>query len=165
MHEVHKVSPASGKAKARSSLGKYLAGSSSANRGTKATATAAQNYIAIVDEYADRQQASQLSFVTWEQKGAVAYGNDVVEVIVRAVMRDSSGGIWGRLAFWDTAALDPSAAELLACPCVELLDQVFSPQPIQGVEAWQCRTGETHTVTAAAARRQHANVASYITAM
>jgi len=158
---VHATSPAAGVAKVQSSLGKWLPWAGDPNRGRRATASAAANYIAVVEQCASWHAASPLAFTRWEERGVVSYGQHSVEVLVRVVL-ESSTGVWGRLILWDSPPLTVDAAELMASPVVELLDSIHGPDMVQGAEVWQCRTGETHTITARAARLKRNAVAAHL---
>ena len=73
MKEVHAVGANAGRAKIQASLGRYLQGAGSSNRGAKATATAAQNYINCVDQCAAWHAASPLTYRDWELKDTLRY--------------------------------------------------------------------------------------------
>lgn len=166
IREAHVTSPAAGKSKIAGSLGGWLAWAGDPNPGRRATATAAANYIDAVERCADWHAASPLVFRTWEEKGIVRYSPaDVVDVVVRIVLEDLNGRIWGRLVFWDGPPLSVDAAELLASPAVEVLDARYRARGVAGVEVWQCRTNEAHTVTSAQARARRPQVAVHVANM
>ncbi len=109
---------------------------------------------------------SPLTFDAWEEKGVVRYNStDVVEVLIRVVLQDSRGKLSGRLVFWDGPRLSMQAAEMLASPVIDVMDARYAPADVAGVEVWQCRTKETHSVPAAAARGMRAQVEAHIARM
>lgn len=166
IHRVHSTSPEAGKIQIRKKLDKWLVGASSTNPGTRATATAAGNYIATVEQYADWQDQSKLKFLGWEEKGIVRYSDDdLVEVLVRVVMEDSAGKIWGRVVLWDRGKLSLQAASLMASPAVEILDDRYGVEDVGGIETWQCRTGESYAINAANARALRTAVATHVAGM
>lgn len=166
IREVHATSPQAGETKIRTSLGGWLGWAGDSNPGRRASATAAANYISAVEQCASWQSLSPLTYRTWEAKGTVCYNaSDAIEVVVRVVLENSTGGVWGRLILWDTPPLPQQAAHLLASPAVEFLDQRFGQQRIAGVELWQCRTGETYVVDALDARSMRGAVAQHVAKM
>jgi hypothetical protein len=166
LREAHAVSPIAGVNKINASLGQWLAWAGDPNPGRRATATAAQNYIAVVERCASWHMASALTYVAWERKGTVAYSaTDIVHVLIRAVVAAPSGALWGRLLFWDGPRLSHNAALLIASPVVEVLDGQQPPHGVAGVEVWQCRTGEQITVSGAQARGYRSTVARHVAGM
>jgi hypothetical protein len=119
-----------------------------------------------VETCADRHDQSPLTFQVWEEKGVVRYSaTDFVEVLIRVVLEDDANKVWGRLVLWDGARLSVRPAEMLAAPVVEVLDTHYGAATVEGVEVWQCRTLERHTVTATRARAMRNTVAAHIARM
>lgn len=101
IRRVHTAGAAAGVAHITKVLGPRLAGASSANRGLRATATAAQNYINCVQQYATWDTASGLTFTHWQLQGLVVYTpTDQVDGVVRVVLSDATGSIHGRVVIW-----------------------------------------------------------------
>lgn len=163
---IHAVSPAAGAAQIQTRLDQWLQWAGDANPGRRATATAAANYIGTVEQCATWHAVSTFSFKEWEEKGVVRYSaSDVVDVVIRVVLEDADDRIWGRLIFWDGPVLDVGAAEMLSSPVVDVLDSHYDADQVAGVEIWQCRTLEAHTVTAGTARGMRATVAAHVAGM
>ena len=166
---VHETSPSAGSSFIRTSLSHYLTRAGSTNPGHRGTATAAQHYVDAVDLCGQWHAASGLVMKTWQMRGYVALsGVDGVDTIVRAVLEDpASGAVTGRVIMWDSLALTPGSAELLAAPAVALLDQRYTPSSVAQVEVWQCfhRHPQQLAVTAAAARSAFVNAASFVAGM
>jgi hypothetical protein len=163
---IHATSASAGTARVRASLGKWLGWAGDANPGKRASATAAENYIDVVDVCAAWHSTSPLAFRSWEMKGIIRFNpTDVLDVVVRVVLEDATGKIWGRLIYWDGPRLPLGAAELLAAAAIEVLDARFPPADVAGVEVWQCRTKERHTIAASTARAQRGRLAAHVAAM
>lgn len=166
---VHDTSPAAGSSYIRNSLNHYLARAGSSNPGHRASATAAEHYIDAVDLCGQWHAVSGLALKQWQLRGYVPFSNaDGVDAVVRAVLEDPvSGAITGRVLLWDSLAITPAAAELVAAPAVALMDQHYSPTSVAQVEVWQCfhHQPQQLTVTAPTARAATASAASFVASM
>lgn len=163
MKHVHTETPAAGVSRIETKLGHWLAGANDSNRGRKASATAAFNYIETVRQCAEWHEESILSYAAWEAKGVVKYDEgDSVAALVRVVLEDAIGSLTGRLLFWDSLDLTPSSALILASPAVEVLDGIYGADNVRGIEVWQCRTRERHDVPSDQARLARPIVARHL---
>lgn len=166
IHKVHTDSPAEGREYIGRALEKWLARAGSDNRGERASATAASNYIDCVHQAAAWHVASGAKLRRWEVPGLVTYSDtDHVQAIVRAVVENREGGIEGRVILWDSAPLDLSAAEVIAAPAIEVLDQLYEGPIAVAIEVWQCREQVLHRVEGADARTARPRAAALVAAM
>jgi hypothetical protein len=153
LRTVHADSPAAGRRKIESKLNPWLKGAGSDNPGLRASATAAANYIQVVDQCADWHESSTLKYELWQLRGAVRYSStDGVDVLVRVVLQDPGTKHWGRVILWDTVPLNAAAARVVAAPVIEILDQEYGRRAVGGVEVWHGRTGRKFRVPADRAR-------------
>jgi hypothetical protein len=163
---VHASGAGAGSAKINASLDRYLQNAGSSNPGRRGSATAAQNYVACVDQYEAWAGGSSLSYVGWELRDHLIYApGDTLDVITRVALKGASGRYWGRLLMWDRQPVSPDAAELIACPVVEALEVRYGAGNVAGVEVWQLRTQQRHSVIAAAAKSRRNDVARLIASM
>lgn len=166
---VHETSPSAGSSYIRTSLSHYLARAGSTNPGHLATATAAQHYVDAVDLCGKWHAASGLVTKTWQMRGYVSLSSlDGVDTILRAVLEDpGSGAVTARVIMWDSLAVTPMSAELIAAPAVAPMDQHYPPSIVTGVEVWQCfhQHPQQLNVTAATARSALTRAASFVAGM
>jgi hypothetical protein len=68
---------------------------------------------------------------------------------------------------WDSLAVTPMSAELIAAAAIALMDQHYPPSILTEVEVWQCfyQSPQQLNVTAAAARSAFAKAASFVAGM
>lgn len=134
-------------------LAHWLQGASSSNPGHRASATAAQNYIDCVSQYIAWDAHAGHPFKAWQVKSTVLFSTgDIVDGMVRVVLERHDGRLIGRVVLWDTQALTPQTAEVIAAVAIAVLDSAYPSNMNHSIEVWHLRHGQQFVVTAPSAR-------------
>lgn len=88
--------------------------------------------------------------------------------VVRArpdVVLDGAGTFEARVLLWDDLTLDQRAAEMIALPIVEYVDDEFGAGSAGLVRVWQLQTGQQAMANPASARAREAEVEAVLAAL
>lgn len=151
VRKVHRDSPAAARSYFAGMVAKYLLGGGSA-------AGTARAYGHALDTYIDWDGGSgSADLDVGLKRDPVLFGADSVRAIAHVVC-DGDDEIEARILLWDELGLDQRAAEIIALPILERVDDNFGAGATTRIEVWQVAQGQRYSVSPAAAQARRPEV-------